>query len=146
MDEYVEANTPQVYRRITFSRSTTLLTRFTKYTLTKLHMKCTIFWDITSCSPLKVNWRFGGTYRLHLQGGSKSRTRNRRKCPLCLPPAFTLVSCWAYSANLKMEAICSSETSVYFQKTTQRFVPEIVLFITTAVRTSDSTKLHIFKH
>jgi hypothetical protein len=28
---------------------------------------CTIFSDITPCSPLKVNRRFGGTYRLHLQ-------------------------------------------------------------------------------
>jgi hypothetical protein len=28
----------------------------------------TIFWDITFCSPLKVNRRFGGTYLLHLQG------------------------------------------------------------------------------
>jgi hypothetical protein len=26
-----------------------------------------IFWAITSCSPLKINWRFRGTYRLHLQ-------------------------------------------------------------------------------
>jgi hypothetical protein len=33
-------------------------------------MESTIFWDITTCSPLKVNRRFGGTYRLHLQGGS----------------------------------------------------------------------------
>jgi hypothetical protein len=28
----------------------------------------TIFWDITPCSPLKIKRRFGGTYRLHLQG------------------------------------------------------------------------------
>jgi hypothetical protein len=31
-------------------------------------MKCTVFWDITPCSPLKVDRRFGGSYRLHLQG------------------------------------------------------------------------------
>jgi hypothetical protein len=30
-------------------------------------IKNTIFWDITPCSPLSVNRRFGGTYRLHLQ-------------------------------------------------------------------------------
>jgi hypothetical protein len=30
-------------------------------------MKNTIFWDITPCSPLKVNRRFGGTYHLHLK-------------------------------------------------------------------------------
>jgi hypothetical protein len=33
------------------------------------------------CSPLKVNWRFGGTYRLHIQGQRISRARN------CLSPA-----------------------------------------------------------
>jgi hypothetical protein len=35
--------------------------------LTAVVMKSSIFWDITPCSPLKVNQRFGGTYRLHLQ-------------------------------------------------------------------------------
>jgi hypothetical protein len=29
--------------------------------------KNTTFWDITLCNSLKVNRRFGGTYRLHLQ-------------------------------------------------------------------------------
>jgi hypothetical protein len=30
--------------------------------------RSTIFWDITPCSPLWVNWRFRGTYHFHLQG------------------------------------------------------------------------------
>jgi hypothetical protein len=30
------------------------------------HIKRTVFWAITPCSPLKVNRRFGGTYRLQL--------------------------------------------------------------------------------
>jgi hypothetical protein len=47
-------------------------------------MKSTIFWDITPCSPLKVNRRFG---------------------ELCLPPAFTMVSCLAYYSALKMDAM-----------------------------------------
>jgi hypothetical protein len=34
-----------------------------------------------------------------------------------------LVSCLAYS-TLKMEAICSSETSIDFQRTTRRYIPE----------------------
>jgi hypothetical protein len=38
--------------------------------------------------------------------------------------AFTLVSCSAYSSTLKMEAMCSSETSVDFQRTTRRYIPE----------------------
>jgi hypothetical protein len=37
--------------------------------------KSTIFWDITPCSPLSVNRRFGGTYRLHIQGRRISRAR-----------------------------------------------------------------------
>jgi hypothetical protein len=31
-------------------------------------VKSTIFWDITPCSPLRVNRHFGGIYRLHFQG------------------------------------------------------------------------------
>jgi hypothetical protein len=31
-------------------------------------MKSIIFWDMTPCSPLSFNRRFGGTYRLHFQG------------------------------------------------------------------------------
>jgi hypothetical protein len=40
---------------------------------------CTIIWDVTPCSPLNVNRRFGGTYRLHLQGRRISRARNQRE-------------------------------------------------------------------
>jgi hypothetical protein len=43
-------------------------------------MNCSILSDITSCSPSKINRRFGGTYR-------------RWQIKLCLPPAFTLVPC-----------------------------------------------------
>jgi hypothetical protein len=42
-------------------------------------MKSIIFWDITPCSPLSVNRRFGGTYRLYLQGRKISRARNQRE-------------------------------------------------------------------
>jgi hypothetical protein len=80
--------------------------------------KNTIFWDITPCRPLKVYRRFGGTYRLYLQGRRISRASSG------FPPAFTLVSCSAYSSTLKIEAICSSETSVDFQQTTRRYIPE----------------------
>jgi hypothetical protein len=37
---------------------------------------------------------------------------------------FTLVSCLGYFLTLKMEAICSSETSVDFQRTTQCYIPQ----------------------
>jgi hypothetical protein len=29
-------------------------------------IKSSIFWDITPCSPLKINRCFGGTYSVHL--------------------------------------------------------------------------------
>jgi hypothetical protein len=64
-------------------------------------MKSTVFCDITPCSPLKVNRRFGGTYLLHLRG-------------------FLLF----VFLTLKMEAICSPETSVDFQRTARRYIPE----------------------
>jgi hypothetical protein len=40
--------------------------------------KSAVFWDITPCSLLKVNRRFVGTYRLHLQGSRTSLSRNQR--------------------------------------------------------------------
>jgi hypothetical protein len=80
--------------------------------LIAVDMKSTVFWVITRCSPLKVNWRFGGqnNHNFRVEGG--------------LAAAFTLVSCSAYSSILKMETICSSETSLDFQRTTQRYNPE----------------------
>jgi hypothetical protein len=73
---------------------------------------------ITPRSPLKVNRRFGGTCGFHLQG------RRLSQAELSLPPAFTLVSCLAYSSTLKMEATSSSEKSVDFERTTRRYIPE----------------------
>jgi hypothetical protein len=35
---------------------------------TAVVMKSIIFWDVTPCSLLSCNRRFGGTYRLRLQG------------------------------------------------------------------------------
>jgi hypothetical protein len=31
-------------------------------------VKNTIFWDITPCTPLNINWHFSRTYHLHLKG------------------------------------------------------------------------------
>jgi hypothetical protein len=46
--------------------------------LTAVVMKITVFWDITPCSPLKVNRRFGGTFHLNVQGRI-SRASNQRE-------------------------------------------------------------------
>jgi hypothetical protein len=42
-----------------------------------LILKSTTFWGIMPCSPLNVNWRFGRTYRLHLQVRRISRATNQ---------------------------------------------------------------------
>jgi hypothetical protein len=41
---------------------------------TAVVMKSIIFWDMTSCSLLICNRRFGGKYRLRLQGGKQNAT------------------------------------------------------------------------
>jgi hypothetical protein len=41
-----------------------------------------------------------------------------------MPPAYFLVVAEIISSPLKMEAICSSETSVATQQTTRRHIPE----------------------
>jgi hypothetical protein len=157
--------------------------------LTAVVMKSSIFWDIMSCSTLKVNRHFGGTCHLHLQGQRISQAKkqcesrwqakkpacrnfelyrkqegngrqqvsscwlacmiewtarthwlsetteqtNRRQeqnnqpVPeswlLCLPPAFTLISCLVYSLTMMVEATCFSEMSVDFQWTTWCYIP-----------------------
>jgi hypothetical protein len=86
---------------------TNLYKLFTYYVgsevLTAVVMKSTIFWDITLCSLLSVNRLFGGTYR-HLL-------------------SRWFLALLIFSA-LKMEAICSSETSVDTQQTIWRYIPE----------------------
>jgi hypothetical protein len=84
-------------------------------------MNSSVFWDITPCSPLKVNRRFGGTCRLHLQGPRINHARNQHEA------GSKQVSCLTYSSTLKMEAICSSETLVDFQRTTWRYIPDRTL-------------------
>jgi hypothetical protein len=62
---------------------------------------------------------------------------------LCLPPRLTLLSFLAYSSTLKMEATCSSETWINFQRTTRFISQKIELFIPPAVRTSNPTDTNI---
>jgi hypothetical protein len=63
-----------------------------------------IFWDITPCSPLKVNRRFGGTCRLNIQGERIIQTRNQYKLG-------------RKQSKLKMEVTFSYESPVCFQRT-----------------------------
>jgi hypothetical protein len=82
---------------------------------TAVTMKNAIFWDVASCRSF-VNQRFGGTYRLHLQG-------------IKIHEQGTSMSRWqqtgrlAYFSTLKMEGIHSIETSVH-TRSTWRHIPE----------------------
>jgi hypothetical protein len=65
-------------------------------------MKSFIFWDITPCSPLKFNRRLGGKRRLQHQGRISRAINQRESRP-----------------QAEQAEICSSETSVHFQRTTR---------------------------
>jgi hypothetical protein len=41
-------------------------------------MKSIIFWDVTPCSLLSCNRRFGETYRLRLQGRRNNFSKNQQ--------------------------------------------------------------------
>jgi hypothetical protein len=46
--------------------------------LTAMVTKRSVLWYITPCSQLKVNRRFGGTFRLHIHGQRISQARNQQ--------------------------------------------------------------------
>jgi hypothetical protein len=99
---------------------------------------CSVFWDITPCSPLKGNRQFRGTYLIHLWGRrARNRPEIRWQAEVCLPPTFALVSCLAYSSILKMEALYSSEALEHFSGLQGVISQKTGLFIITAVRTSN---------
>jgi hypothetical protein len=83
-------------------------------------IKSSVFWDITPCSPLKVDRCFGGTSHLHFQGRRIRQARNQSEAGR----KQILVSFLAYYSTLKMEVTCSSETLIDFQRTTRPYIPE----------------------
>jgi hypothetical protein len=92
-------------------------------------LKMCIFWGIMPCSPLKVNRRFRGTCHFQLQDRRISKARNHHEA------GSKHSSCLAYSSTMKMEPICSSESSVDFNGLHGVISQKIELFITTALRT-----------
>jgi hypothetical protein len=94
----------------------------------------TIFWDITPCSPLKVSRCFGETYRLHLHGRKISRVRNQRrkrwKAEVCILGLFFDPEDGG-DLLLKRHLTPTRLHGAISQR--------IVLFRTTAVRTSNPT-------
>jgi hypothetical protein len=88
---------------------------------TEVTMKNAVFWDVAPCRCY-FNRRFGGTYRLHLQGIRNPRERNQREqvaavcsslymCRLGTKPietSFNLVEyfCTRYPATSSLPRIC----------------------------------------
>jgi hypothetical protein len=98
--------------------------------------KSYIFWDITPCSPLRVNRHYGGTCRLHLQDRRISQARNQRKgcgSACCLLHTGLILRSWRWRRYVppKRRLTFNGLHGIISQK--------IVLFITTAVRTSNPT-------
>jgi hypothetical protein len=83
---------------------------------TAVTMKNVVFWDVTTYGSYK-NRRFGGTYRLHHQGGKVLRSVLRLlDTANSFPTSPTLVT-------LMMETINSSEMSA-LTRATRRNIPE----------------------
>jgi hypothetical protein len=74
--------------------------------LTAVVMNSTVFWDITSCSKLKTNRRFGRIYYPRCQGRKISRTSYQTE------------------RRRQADALCFSEISVDVQLTTRRYIPK----------------------
>jgi hypothetical protein len=87
-----------------------------------LSMKNDVVWNVAqgwSC----VNRRFGGTYRLHLQGRKIRERGSSLSRWLSLQPPTHAASSFADFSALKLEAIRSCETSVH-TRSTLRPIPE----------------------
>jgi hypothetical protein len=95
-------------------------------------MKNAVFWDVAPCRSCEMNLRFGGIYRLHLQGRKireRGTSMSRWLLSVYLLPAHAGSSLADFSTP-KVEAIRSSETSVH-TRSKRRHISEdgILLFL-----------------
>jgi hypothetical protein len=87
-----------VFQMVTFPKCQTSIRPVEFEVLTAVIMKTYALSNIMSCSPFKVNRCFGGT--------------------------SSLSPCLVYFSTLMMEATCSFETSVDFQRARRRYIPQ----------------------
>jgi hypothetical protein len=80
---------------------------------TKATVKSSVSWDNTSCSQPSAN-------------------------QVLLASSFMLASCFAYSSTQKMEATCSSETSLDYQRNTRNYILEDITFYNHQKNPTDS--------
>jgi hypothetical protein len=88
-----------------------------------------VFWILVHDQHLSVTWLIQWSEKKgnQLLWGQSDLTEREFHRAL-LAASFLLVSCFTYPSTLKMEAVCSSETSLDFYQT----VLKIVLFIRSA--------------
>jgi hypothetical protein len=80
------------------------------------------FWNVTPCSPVKVNRRFQGKISItRSEVNPIKKTTNTN----LFAAFFVLVSFMACSSALKIEDIPSPETSVDFCRITQRCISDV---------------------
>jgi hypothetical protein len=123
--------------------------KFVRYEVfTAVTMRNAVFWDVTPCGSF-TDRRFGGTYRLHCQGGTNQRARNNvssNKQPTIvflrsvrrLLVTANVVPSSPILVTLMNEAIRSSETSVS-QESLGVSSQKTKFFIVAAVKTSNPT-------
>jgi hypothetical protein len=92
---------------------------------TKLRLKSSVFWTVTTRSVQNVNWRLGQMCRLHFQGWRVSQARHQHKADS--------KEKWRQYVPPKCQMTFNRLHGIIYQKTE--------LFITTAVRTSNPTIL-----
>jgi hypothetical protein len=95
--------------------------------LTSVTMTSIIFWDVTPNIVVQFYWRFGETYRLHLQCLRASQWSNHEESSgkqSRLASCFFLLPWLTSSSALKMRAVRSSEIVTNFYGTTQHRIPE----------------------
>jgi hypothetical protein len=76
--------------------------------------------DVRPCSLIKTYRRFGGT---HCFPSSGSQIKPSKILRLLL--LFLAVACVTYFSRVKMESVCSSETSLNLYYVTQCYIPEV---------------------
>jgi hypothetical protein len=92
--------------------------------LTAVVTNSTIFSVITLRSPLKSNEvSEAHTHSIFWVDYEAEQETSEKQVGISIL-SFTLISCSTYSSALKMEVIYTSETSVDFQRTIRRYIPQ----------------------
>jgi hypothetical protein len=91
--------------------------------ISAVDIKTSVFWDITPCCPVKVNdvSEEHVTFIFRVEEEAKEETSMKHSASYA---CFVLCSSFDHSFTLKVEAVCSSETSIDFHRTTRRYIPE----------------------